>query len=244
MRYIWVANTLKPGTYYARVIPRGTIRTVDLVDNIAARTLLDGVDVATVLAALRDEVVEGLAAGRSVILDDFLGFSVGLELNHADQATTPQLQLKPDDVLIRVNVTAKSGVLRRVQNRLSIELLDECVRMPRVREVFDHGSRTTGQYSPGGVVEVRGWDLELPGDFERDPTQGVFFCGAERVALRAEVYIRPSDKVITCVVPGEVFGEVAVEVRSTYGRNRLARGRIDGVRQIRPTSSVGGSAAV
>lgn len=227
IQFAWTPNKLVTGTYYARIVAQGTTRTEDIVNNIAKRTLIQPVDVHAVLDALDDEIVDALLTGNSVILDGFLGFQTSLELNEPSAATDPMANLSKDDARIRVNATVKSALSNRVEAFATLEQTATRVRSPQILEILDLVSQEAGKYTVPGVIELRGRDLDLPEGFEADPNQGVFFIDAASVEYRATVYVREGNKLVSCMVPAGVAGQVDIELRTNYGGPELRSGRYD-----------------
>lgn len=228
--FTWTQNQLKLGTFYARVIPTSTDRSEDIISRIAERTLIAHEDCNAVLDGLDAEILKSLRAGRAVILDDFLGFNVSIELADPDAATSPKEKLDKDDYTLRLNVTPKPAWVRGLETAEIVKTETSEAR-PSLLEVLAWGVDAPGSYAPGLPIEITGNDLTLPEDFLSDATQGVFLIASDGTEYRAEVYRSATNRRIACVAPAGVSGTVDIEVRTRYkeggpAESELAIGRI------------------
>ncbi len=224
----------QPGKFYPRVVIRGSVRTEDLSQQIAAKTLVQPADVNAVFDTMDDEIVINLKAGNSVNLDDFVGFIVSVRLKPGVEITDPDYILNPDDVDVHVNVAIKPAIRQAVRAGLlapgSFEKVSARVRVPQISTVFDVISGTFGTYTNNGPVKIRGTGLDLPADRDTDTRNGVFFL-SEGNEVRATVYISESDSEIVCMVPSAVSSVADIIVRTDYEAEELREGRISGITQ-------------
>jgi hypothetical protein len=157
----------------------------------------------------------------------FFGFSLSVNLNTT--VTDPNYTIDPDDISISVNVQAKPSILRRVRDQLrntgDFNKVSVATKAPQPNQVFDVTTQTTGQYTSGGPIEIRGDLLDLPEDMDTDPLNGVFF-DASGAVTRASIYMSERHKKIVCLVPNIIIGPIDIIVRTNYGGATLREGKL------------------
>lgn len=225
----------QPGTFFPKVVPVDSKRTDDIAKQIADKSLVQPADINAVIDTLDDEIIDALAAGNTVNLDDFVRLFISLRLKSGVTITDPDYTLDLNDVDVHVNVAVKPAIRQAVRARLlapgSFEKTTTRLRLPQINDVFDVLTQSSGNYTSGGPIEIRGVDLDLPSDLDTDIVNGVFFeiSGSE---IRADIYMSEGNKKIVCIVPTSVIGPVTVIVRTDYGQTELREGQIAGINQV------------
>jgi nucleoid DNA-binding protein len=219
---------------YLRVIPQATINKSQLVANISKSTLINRPDVEAVLASFQDETVDALINGNRLSIDDFIGFSVSIKLRDGVTITNKRYDLNPDDIVVQVNARVKRAITRRVRDRLrerdDFRKVHPRKRLPLPESVYDVLSKTEGQYTPGGPLEIYGVELELPDDVETNLDVGVFFESGG-VETRADNYMAAGNQKIVCIVPPSISGDVRLIVRCNYGSTAIHKGELSSIPQ-------------
>ena len=233
-----VQYSIQPGTtpsqagkYFMRFEPKGTVRKEQIIRNIAAKTLVNPVDAEAVLEAIVEEIINELADGNGVIIDDFLGFT--LSFTAANPITDPNYTIQLPGDKLNANASLKNATSDRVRQRNSAASdfvkVTTRVRQPQINRVIDVLSNQAGKDSPGGPIDITGADLDLPGDLATDTRNGVFFKDGA-TETRATIYQSEGNLKITCIVPATVTAAtIDVIVRSDYEATALREGKILGI---------------
>ena len=221
----------QPGKYYMRLESKGT-RSEDLmIRNIADKTGRTPAEVRAVISAEREELLDAAANGESGIFDDYIGMEPTIRAGAP--ITDPNHNFVPGVDRLFMTIEVKNAVQREVRalNPLASDYVKVAarVREPQINRVFDWNSQQIGKYTPGGLIEVTGVDLDLPNDLATDVLNGVFFK-AGATETRATVYQTEGNLKITCFVPASVIAAaIDVIVRSDYAGPTLKQGTISGV---------------
>ncbi len=233
--YVVQETRFDPGKFHIRVVPKATRRTEDLSAQIAQKSLVQPNDVAAVLATLISEIVGYLIAGDQVILDDFLGFTLTINLKPGVEITDANYSINPDDVEVNISLRNKPALLSLVRSALNtagdFNKVSVATKAPKLTQVHDFTTNSNGVYTSGGVIQVRGEFLDLPDDVLTDIQNGVFYDIGGGTVYRSDIYISEGDTQITCVVPPQVIGPVTVIVRSDYGGPNLREGSLANIQQ-------------
>ncbi|OQW95619.1 MAG: hypothetical protein BWK79_01800 [Beggiatoa sp. IS2] len=121
-----------------------------------------------------------------------------------------------------------SPLLReQVKTGLTYQKLPATAHVPFIEAVYDMSLASVGVFTPGGIVQIIGDDLDFN---ETADTEGVFLT-VEDETFRVASYGRSGTKTIECVVTKELFAAnqaksilptgILVTVRSSYGTQTL-----------------------
>jgi len=111
---------------------------------------------------------------------------------------SPLDSFDPNRHKLNINVT-KGAVLRDAEKNVRVEKTNVPSPMPQIQEVKDSISGTVNEkFTPGGVVEVRGYNLRIDGD---DPKCGLWFIDENGNEIKAETIIENKPSRILAMIP-------------------------------------------
>ena len=208
IRYRLEENNLKPGTFYARVIPGDIITLEQMLPAIVAKTSLSAADVQASITALIDEVIAALAVGDRPVIDGLVRFAASL----SGSFETVEVSLNSDTAHLNVLAQDDHALAAAVAARTSyVRELSE-VKAPLVNSVFDIAGSSYDHYTPGSIVRLKGDNLKF------DPTQsdeGVFIHDGSS-ETRLTVYSVAGARQIDTLIPAGVSGSLTITVRARY----------------------------
>lgn len=218
IRYEVVANNLKAGSYYPRVVAGDRVTLKRLIDDIVSETTVTETDVRAVMNALTRRIAMRLADGQVAELDGLVSFSVSLgeELSGADSVASSA-------AIVRVNAQPAQALVTAVRARATLEKTYVRGRVPLVTALLDVQSGRENRYTAGNIARLRGDDMKFD---QADPDEGVFFVAPDGSATRIETYAQAGPREIMFLIPATLTGPQAIEVRTSYGSEFLRIGRL------------------
>ena len=164
-----------------------------------------------VLDLMKDVITDILLAGNRAATDLF---SVGLSLGGGFASEEDEFSADRHEVNVRIRPAA--GLKKAVSKSARFERTDADDPAPKVRRVYDHGSRTENTVvSPGQTAQIKGKNL----DYDRaDEAQGVFFKDVNSTAvIKAEVVHDLDRSHVMFRVPSLVQGTYTLVLRRAFG---------------------------
>lgn len=189
--------------YTAQAVYRGLRTTIEVVESLAEKTGQDTAQIATLLQALGDYVVDNVMDGyRIEALYGRLGFQGSCGGSHEVANFRPDYDNLAVDVCLRLGPRAK----RHARNVFRPEVVSHRGRVaPQVIRVTNMYNNRPNCYSPGKPMQV-----ELShrrGKFNpRDPEQGIFFKAADGTVARVDDYGYIRGKLCACMAPEGIEG--------------------------------------
>lgn len=113
--YVVQENNFDPGKFHIRTVPRATRRKDDLAQQIAEKSLVQPADINAVLDTLDDEIISALIAGDNVIIDDFIGFAISVNLKQGVDVTDQNYTIDPDDIDVNISLRNKPAILKQIE---------------------------------------------------------------------------------------------------------------------------------
>ena len=192
--YTLIANSLTtPPSYSPHVVPKNTRRTADLAVRLAERTAQSPEAVTAILTGLGDELLQGLLAGDSIILDDIC--QLNGTLNGRVATATGDL---PADSTTGISIRALGTLLNDFKAQASFTRVAGTSTSPELLEVKALGGTLTA-LRERDLLELAGNRLGL------DPeqvTEGLFFVPTGTGSpVRAAIYLNTGDRTLRVQVP-------------------------------------------
>src|SRR5262245_40357022 len=211
IRYQIISNSLKPGTFMARVIQGQRVGLDAMIERIVARTSLTRSDVQATVTAVVEEVRTVLARGDTAVIDGLGTFNATLSGSFAD----PDVTISRDTARLNLAIQPDSRLLGAIVAGANYERVVRDVKVPIVTSFYDAATATFDRYTPGSVVRLQGDHLK----FDRSkPDEGMFLRnGGDEV--RISVYSVVGARQLDALVPATMSGVVQVTVRTRYTPN-------------------------
>ncbi len=211
IKYRMEKNSLKPGTFYARVVRGKTVRLKQMISNIVAKTTLDRVNVEIVVMALIAEVIAILVAGDSAIIDGLVRFNTSI----SGSFESNEAIVTRDNVRLNVLAHGNRALASAVVSKASYSREASRSKAPLVDVFFDAAAKVYDRYTPGSIVCLKGENLKFNPD---NDDEGVFISdGATEIRLTP--YVRAGNKQIDTQIPPGASGALTITVRARYTRN-------------------------
>lgn len=201
-------NTLKPGTYYARVISGDNVSLDQMIVNIGAKTSLTGSDVKSVIIALTNEVIIALAAGNTAMIDGLVSFKTSL----SGSLYTSDFTITKSNAHLNINVQEDHALQAAVASQASYnqEVVD--IKTPILKNFFDVAAHKYDCYTPGSIIRIEGNHLKFNANAD---DEGVFIINAAG-ETRLTVYSVIGNKQIDGLIPASVTDDFTLMVRTRY----------------------------
>ena len=214
LNYSLTENLLtdRPDDYSAQTHSVNSLDKEAVINNILKRgTTLTRTDILAVLNGLEETIADALIEGNNINLPLFnTSFSI------SGVFESPMDSFDGNRHKLNINLT-KGVLLREAEKKVKFEKTNSAAPQPQIQEVKDS---ITGLYNerltPGGVVEVRGYNLKIDGD---DKSCGLWFIGDGGSEYKAEVIIENKPARIIAMIPhlkGDVY-RVKVVTQFTVG---------------------------
>ena len=211
VRYQIVGNTLKPGTFVARVVQGRRVGLDAMIANIVRRTSLSTADVNGAVAMLIEEVRDALANGDTAVIDGLATFSLSLSGSFA----TPDTTISRDSAQPNMSVQGDGRLQAAIAAAASYERMVFDVKAPIVSSFYNVATISFDGYTPGSIVRLMGDNLKF------DPAkvdEGVFLRG-EADETRLTIYSTVGPRQVDGLIPATVSGAQQVIVRARYTPN-------------------------
>lgn len=211
MKYTITENTLHKGSFTPKVITGARIDIQTMSRNIIAKTTLTEGTIKSVMSAIREEAVEGLAQGNVIVIDDLCTISVSLggNFDSADTVVTP----KTAD--LRVNLKSDVSLKKEILAHTHLEKVMVAPKMPFMVSVQSLPHHLTNFYMPHAPIRISGKNLEF---HENNVDEGVFCVKADSTEYRVPYFSVAGDKRIDFTLPGN-FGDITLKILARYTEN-------------------------
>lgn len=219
IKYTVEKNALKPGTFYPRPLAINTYRTGELVRNISNATTVTESDVEAVIKALRTQVLHHLADGNRVSIDGVVHFRPRLAqvLHSGSGEFDPQSGGE-----LFVAATVKPAMTKALRAVAGFEKLDKGTKAPQPKSLLNSATKSIGEYTPGGIAEVSGTNLQIFDEQADD--EGIFFvAAADGGETRVTDLHRNGDRTLIFLIPEALTGQQQLEVRTRYTEDGTLR---------------------
>ncbi len=208
IKYRFEENQLKPGTFYARVIPGETYDLDAMIPSVVDETSLSGTDVKAVIDVVVKRTISALADGLTVVVNGLVTLSVSLS-GSFDTNDVPLTKgtahlnvVAHDDRALEAAVTARATYTQEVT----------VVKAPVISSVFDVGSGAYNTYSAPGIARLKGKNLKFN---PANSDEGVFLDDGT-TETRLTIYSVVADKQIDAMLLAGLSGDLTVTVRARY----------------------------
>ena len=211
LKYSLVENLLteRPDDYSAQTHSIATLDKEAVITRMLNRgTLLTRTDILAVLNGFEETVSEALLEGYSLTLPLFnTSFSIsGVFENPLDSFDGNRHKLN-------VNLT-KGALLRKAEKDVKFEKTNTAAPLPHIQEVKDSVSGSVNEkLTPGGVIELRGYNLRIDGD---NPSCGLWFVANNGTETKANVFIENKPSKIIAMIPALPAGNYQVKVATQF----------------------------
>ncbi len=208
IKYRMVENSLKPGTFYARVIRGRRVDLSEMIPNVVTKTALSSSDVQGVITALIEEIAAILAAGDVAVVDDLATFATTL----SGSFDSPDYVITSDNAQLNLSIQGADSLRSAVAASATYEREAGGVKQPVINSFYDVATEAFDQYTPGSIIRIQGDNLKF------DATQadeGVFVHDGS-TETRLSVYSTAGEHRIEALMPATVTGEITVYVRARY----------------------------
>jgi HU domain fused to wHTH, Ig, or Glycine-rich motif len=208
IRYQIISNSLKPGTFMARVIQGQRVGLDAMIEGMVARTTLSTADVQAVVTALTEEVRTVLTRGDTAVIDGLATFNATLSGSFAD----PDVTISRDTAQLNLAIQADSRLQAAIAAAASYERVVRDIKVPIITSFYDAATAAFDRYTPGSIVRLQGDHLKFdPSKLE----EGVFLRnGGDEV--RVSVYSVVGARQLDALVPATLSGVIQVVVRARY----------------------------
>jgi hypothetical protein len=211
IKYRIEENTLKPGTFYARVLRGDTVHLDQMIPNVVAKTALTGHDLKFALSALTEEVAAALAAGNTVVIDGLVTLYISL----SGSFDTPDYFITREMAQLNIVAQGEKTLKTAVTDQATYDREIGEIKQPIIRSFLDVATKTYDWYTSGSIVRLEGDNLKF--NPER-ADEGVFVHDGS-AETRLTVYSVAGKKQIDTLIPGDVSGALTVTVRARYTEN-------------------------
>ncbi len=208
IKYRIEENNLKPGTFYARVLRGEIVALDDMIPNVVAKTSLTGSDLKGAVSALREEIVEALIAGNTVVIDGVVTLYASL----GGSFDTPDQIITRETANLKLQAQCDQSMQATVAGRASYDRETSKVKLPIISSVFEVASKTYDRYAPSSVMRLMGDCLKFD---PAQPDEGVFIHDGT-TETRLTIYSVAGEKQVDAVVPPGTTGTLTVTVRTRY----------------------------
>ena len=225
VKYSVVPNPLQPGQFYPRPVAANTRDLKIIIDQVAQKTTIAPPDIAAVVQAFIQEIIDGLAFGDRVAIDDLADFSV--RLSQVLTSGSDEFDFDQGGELL-IAATIKPQVTDAVRHKAQVEKVVSGTKVPKLTSFRDVATNLKGQYTPGGIAEIDGDNLKIFDDSA--PEQGIFFLAAsDGSEVRADQIQNNGDRQLVFLVPPSLTGQQQVQVRTRYTQGGILRvGTLEG----------------
>lgn len=224
-RYFLKDNPFKDdGTFIANTVIRENVDLEDIIRRMVDRgTTLTEIDLAAVIRLFKNEILNCMAEGKGVNIDDF--FTIRTTISGIFDDETDSYDKARHSLKANINVSSKFSQL--LASRIIVEKVDTPERVPKIQKVYDQFTETINeQLTVGNVVRLRGSNLFF--DRKADD-EGVFLVNKEATSSIKITYRDTiSNKELRFLVPQEATTlgeEVYIELRSRLKTKHLRLGR-------------------
>jgi hypothetical protein len=222
IHYTMVKNTIAEG-YYPRVVRNDHIDLEMMVRNIVSKTTLTEGTILSVIHALKEEAILGLANGNVVHVDNFVTFSVSL--GGKTPFTSIQDTVTKDNVHLKVNVKDDVSIVNQVFEMMTLHKDTTVIKSPLVTIAFETTFNTEFYYVPNGIIRIRGDHLKFN---KSHSDEGVFIIQPDGAETRLSSYSSAGEKIIDTVIPN-LGNNLALVVRARYTDDGdLREGKLSG----------------
>jgi hypothetical protein len=211
LKYALVENLLteRPDDYSAIAYPLASLDMEAIITRMLQRgTSLTRTDILAVMNGFNETVEEALLQGYTLTLPLFnTSFSIsGVFESPLDTF---------DGNRHKLNINLTKGVkLRNAEKNVKFEKTNTAAPLPQIQEVKDSVSgRVNERLTPGGVVELRGYNLKIEGD---NPACGLWFVAANGQETKAATIIENKPSKILAMIPALSAGAYQVKVATQY----------------------------
>ncbi len=198
---------MQPG-YFFKAIQRGRIDQRQLAESAEIGTTLSRSDFLASLLYLAERLESALLNGQAIQVEGVGIFFVSLR----GKASQHSAQARPKSEDLHISFKPDARLLKRLRRQARFERVEAANKMPTLALWRDVVSEQDMVYTPGGIGEIRGQRLSFY-DLQSDPTEGVFFVGADGSETRVEVYAAATGRSLTFMIPADLAGPQKVELR-------------------------------
>ncbi len=217
IKYRIMENSLKPGTYYARVVQGNTITLDQMIPNIVAKTALSGTDVKGAISALIEEIIAALSAGHNPVVDGLVRFTVSI----SGSFETTEVTITKSNANLNVVAHDDRALEAAVIANATYSRETARVKAPLVDSFFDIATGAYDQYTAGSIVRFKGENLKFTA---ANADEGVFVNDGT-TETRLSIYSVIGNKQIDALVPPGISGALTITVRARYSeRGELRQG--------------------
>ena len=215
IRYTLRENSLQgrdSAPYTARIQSGRTVGQDEIIATMAKMNAsVSRQETLVVLDLLKDVITDILLAGNRASTDLF---NVGLSLCGGFASEGDEFSADRHEVNVRLRPAA--GLKKAVVTSARFARISADEPAPKVRRVYDHGSRTENTaVSPGQTAQIKGLNLDYD---QTDETQGVFFKDVNSTAvIKAEVVHDRDRSHVMFRVPSLVQGTYRLMLRRAFG---------------------------
>jgi hypothetical protein len=209
IKYSIIENYLNKGTFNPKIIRGSRLDIKAMARNITSKTTLTEGTVHGVISALRDEIIEGLALGHVIDIDDLLTISVSL----GGKFDTPDVSITTKNANLRINIKPDVALDDEVLNLTHLEKVITPPKMPLPVSVQSLSHHILNYYMPNAPLRIGGKNI----DFHEDQTdEGVFCVKEDGTEYRIPYYSVTGSK-RTDFTLSENLGDMTFKIRSRYG---------------------------
>lgn len=208
IKYSLVESPLQKGHFILKIIQGSTLDVQAMARNIVAKTTLTEGTIHAVIDALMDEVIEGLAQGHVVVIDNLASISVSLR----GVFDTPDAIVTTNKANLKVHIRANAQMDDKILERTKLEKVTKLPKIPFLVSVQSLPHHILNYYMPNAPLRISGENLKFQ-DAQSD--EGVFVVKTDGSEYRVPFYSVSGRKRIDFTLPSNL-GDITFKVRARY----------------------------